>query len=595
MPRKKCDETKPECVRCLASGNPCSYEYVEYSENGGRVKRTKPAPRSTLKLLANASQNVSSSPNGSDIASVFAPSESGPTLGETCSSSSLVTQGVGGCLSLPSVSSLLPQLLTSIGPTCSSPTSSNLVWPPSTVPPVHDMTPATRAPGSSSQVFASIDLNEDLNDDEDPERVGLVLYGAPTVDKNAKDNSLPFALYCYSQWVLVAALEPLKVMPMVRKQVIAHFSSEGTRTGTILLANVMDMFAKDFAIDGARKAILSRLALNAQQAGAAFIGALPSYVPALDRQNAIRTLDNMLEIFELQLRTQSTFECIKSVKYTAPVFRRACPGLLTQPINLPNILLDLSLTLRRFATTDIVMSMVTGLPTCFRYEVPFSPELCEKIYRWQLQGNYGLQWFYGFPDQFLMLIAWINTLAGIPGSDTDSDLVASIERQLPRIKIAMDRSGDPSLRIRRMAVLEAWRFTILIYLYMVDILVRHAALIVTDIAGIIQVLCKANAQDARVVHAQKGFMRLLRGVKPGRFPDVHLIISMVVAGVATVEERDQDMLRQRILGLRECAVKGTIGNDVVLRLVDLWARTRDEGRAALWSDWGMVTSRFMGE
>ncbi|KAG8731511.1 hypothetical protein FRC11_003955 [Ceratobasidium sp. 423] len=533
---------------------------MEYSENGGRVKRTKPAPRSTLKLLANASQNVSSGPYGSDIASVFVPSESGPVLGETGSSSSLVTQGVGGCLSLPSISSLLPQLLTNISPTCSSPTSSNLVWPPSTVPPVHDMTPMTRAPGSSSQVFANIDINEDLNDDEDPERVGLILYGAPTVDKNAKDNSLPFALYCYSQWVLVAALEPLKVMPMLREQVIAHFSSEGTRTRTILLANVMDMFAKNFAIDGARKAILSQLALDGQQAGAAFIGALPSYVPALDRQNAIRILDNMLEILALQLRTQSTFECIKLMKYTAPVFRRACPGLLTQPINLPNILLDLSLTLRHFATIDIVMSVLTGLPTCFRYEVPFSPELCEKIYQWQLQGNYGLQWFYGFPDQILILIAWINTLADIPGSDTDSGLVASIERQLPHIKIAMDRSGDPSLQIWRMAV-----------------------------------LCKANAQDTRVVRAQKGFMRLLRGVQPGRLPNVHLIISMVVAGVATVEERDQDTLRQRILDVRECAEKGTIVNDAVSRLVDLWARTRDEGRAALWSDWGMVTSRFMGE
>ncbi|KAG8702088.1 hypothetical protein FRC11_011691 [Ceratobasidium sp. 423] len=422
-----------------------------------------------------------------------------------------------------------------------------------------------RPPRQGLLVFASIDLNEDLNDNEDPERVGLILYGAPTVDKNAKDNSLPFVLYCYSQWVLVAIFEPLKVMPMIREQVIARFSSEDTRARTILLANVMDMFAKNFVIDGARKAILSRLELDAQQAGAAFIGALPSYVPALDRQNAIRTLDNMLEILTVQVRTQSTFEYIKSLKYAAPVFRRACPGLLTQPINLPNILLDLSPNLRHFATTDIVISVVTGLPTCFRYEVSFSPKLCEKIYQWQLQGNYGLQWFHGLPDQFLTLIAWINTLADIPGSDTDSELVASIERQLPRIKIAMDRS------------------------------VRHAVLIVPDIAGIIQVLCKANAYDARVVRAQKGFMRLLRGVKPGRSPDIYLFISMVVAGVATVEEQDQDTLHQRMLGVRECAEKGTVLNDIVLRLVDLWALTRDEGRAALWSDWGMVTSRFMGE
>ncbi|ELU37929.1 fungal zn(2)-Cys(6) binuclear cluster domain-containing protein [Rhizoctonia solani AG-1 IA] len=43
--RKKCDEAKPRCSRCLASRAVCLYEYVEHPEYIHRIKRTKPAPR----------------------------------------------------------------------------------------------------------------------------------------------------------------------------------------------------------------------------------------------------------------------------------------------------------------------------------------------------------------------------------------------------------------------------------------------------------------------------------------------------------------------------------------------------------------------
>ncbi|KAH7334136.1 hypothetical protein B0J17DRAFT_721356 [Rhizoctonia solani] len=147
-----------------------------------------------------------------------------------------------------------------------------------------------------------------------------------------------------------------------------------------------------------------------------------------------------------------------------------------------------------------------------------------------------------------MLFAWINSLCDTPGASDNSELIAWIERHIPQIRIAIDASGDPLLRIGRMVVREFWRFALLIYLYMA--------------------LCKANAFDPRVICAQKGFMRLIRGVKPGRNPDAHLVSPMVVAGVATLEERDRDTLRRRILNLRECADPGTAGSDVILELED---------------------------
>ncbi|KAJ1311904.1 hypothetical protein OPQ81_010364 [Rhizoctonia solani] len=466
-----------------------------------------------------------------------------------------------GSLSPPSIAPAPSKPIPDVNPANALSTSPDLVLVPAGIIP-----PIT---GLASQLAVLEDEGED-----DPEGVRIILCTVPTVDKNLKENTLPFVLYCYSQWAIGSVFEPLKIMPRMRDQVIAQFSSENPRARAILIANVMSMFVKQFAIDGARKTILNHLALEVQESGTAFMAEPPCFVPALDRQKAIRTLDNMLEILALQIDTQPTSECVQSLDNAAPVFRRACPELPGRPINLPNLMLDLSLNLRHFATLDIVKSLVTGLSTSFQYEVPFSLELCERIYQWQLQGNYGLQWLYGLPDQFIMLFAWINTLSKKSGTGDDAKLIAWIETILPQIKVAIDESGDPSLRIGRIVVLESWRYTVLIYMYMV--------------------LCKADAHDPRIVRAQKGFMRLIRGIKSGRHPDVYLIISMIVAGVTTVEERDRNTLRQRILSVREYAEKGTARNDNMLMLEDIWARTRDEGRAAVWSDLRIACFRVTG-
>ncbi|CAE6468855.1 unnamed protein product [Rhizoctonia solani] len=417
-------------------------------------------------------------------------------------------------------------------------------------------------------------LNHD-DDDNDPEGIRALLCISPTLDKNVKENTLPFVLHCYSQWAIASIFEPRKIVHALRDQVIAQISSESSRVRTILIANVMNMCTTTFATGGATKSILNHLTLDVRNSASTFINTPPAFAPALDRQNAVRTLDSMLEILGLQTHTQPTIDGIQSLEYAAPIFRRACIEPQGQPINLPNILLDPSLNLRYFATMDIILSITNGRSTRFQYEVPFSLELCEQVYRWQLLGNYGSQWLYGLPDQFIMLLAWINTLSETPGAGDNSELIAWIEEQLPQIRIAIDEAGEPLLRIGRMVVQECWRFAVFIYLYMA--------------------LCNANAHDPRVTRAQKGYMRLVRGVKPGRNPDLFLIASMSMAGVATTQTQDRDTLRQRILNIRECAKRGTCGNDVLLKLEDIWERTANEGRPAVWSDLRVADLRIRGK
>ncbi|KAF8737267.1 hypothetical protein RHS02_06147, partial [Rhizoctonia solani] len=416
------------------------------------------------------------------------------------------------------------------------------------------------------------DEDEDEGNEHDLEGIRALLCTNPTLDKNAEDNSLPFVLYSYSRWAIARVFEPLKIVHTMRERLVTLFSSDNTRTRTILIANVMDAFARNLVIDGARKFIVDHLVSDGQQRGYTFMTTLPmSCSLESDRYNAIRTLDYMMEVFSLQIFTQPLVACLQSLDYAAPVFRYGCPELPGQPVNIANIMLESNISLQFFVNLDVLQSVTTGNPTYFKYEVPFSLELCERLYQ---QNNHGSQWHLGFPGPFALLFAWINSLSEIPGAAHNSSLVTWVETNLPQIKVSVAESGDPLLRLARTLVQECWRYAVLIYLYMV--------------------LCQASANDPRVIQAQKGFMRLFRGMKPGRHPDSHLSPPVVIAGVATIEEGDRETLRRRILGVQEFSKKGTVGNDFMLELEDIWTRTRDEGRPAVWSDLRIASFRITG-
>ncbi|QRW22657.1 oxalate decarboxylase [Rhizoctonia solani] len=581
--RKKCDEAKPQCSRCVGTSTPCVYEYIEHAGPGNkRIKRTKPARRSASELASRTSRNTSVRQLDDIAASLLFPpiSEDSVVLAQSISPEAW---GIGSDLT-PSPLALaetadypyMPQ--PSISPTPSQPLSdlslttlsstSDHAWVASGVPYTYPIVPTV--PSSISQVWSDYDESE-IDEEGDPEGVGLILCTNPTMDKNVKDNALPFVLECYSRWAIARVYEPLKVVHAMRDQVIQQFASDNGRKRTIMIANVMKMFGQDLVIDGRGQFILNCLASDVQEKSIAFMKTPPLFDIAMDRRNAMRALDSVLEILALQVNTQPIAACIRSLDNAAPIFRRACIEPPGQPLNLPNIMMEHSLNLRHFATIDIVRSVSTGQPTYFRYEVPFSLELCEKMY--QMQDVSGLQWLYGFPDQFVMLFAWIHCLCEKPGGNV-SELIAWVESILPQIKIAVGEFGDPLLRIGRMVVQDCWRYAVRIYLYMV--------------------LGGANALDPRVMRVQKDFMRLLRGVKPARNPDAFLMSPIIIAGVATLKERDRHTLRRRMLNVRECAEPGTSGNDGMLQLEDVWARTKVEGRPAVWSDLGIAVRRVTG-
>ncbi|EUC67610.1 fungal-specific transcription factor domain protein [Rhizoctonia solani AG-3 Rhs1AP] len=412
-------------------------------------------------------------------------------------------------------------------------------------------------------------------EDYDPEGIHVALCITPTMDRNLRENTLPFVLQCYAQWAIVAVFEPLKIVGTIKERVVQQFSSENTRTTCILMANVMDVFGKQLMVDETRLPIITYLTSEVGANSSSFVATQPPEPFELesDKQNAMRILDSTLEITTLQIYTQPMAACIELMEEAAPVFRYACSEPPGQPLNLANILLESGINLRHYATIDVMTSTLTGRPTFFNYHVPFSLELCEQIF--QSQENSGLYWLHGVPDQFILMIAWINSLCEIPVTSSDSGLVSQIERLLPQIRIAVADQGDSALRIGRMVVQECWRYAMFIYLYMA--------------------LGRADASDPRVVHAQKGFMRLVKGIKPGRNPDAFLVSPIIIAGIATRKERDRDVFRRRVLNLREYVTPHTSGNDAWMQVEDVWARTRTEGRVAIWSDLRIACFRISGK
>ncbi|KAL5634008.1 hypothetical protein ACGC1H_005995 [Rhizoctonia solani] len=480
--RKKCGEEKPQCRRCLTAGIPCSYDFIEYPSNVTHLtQRTRPAPRPVAESLAKilmdaddvsdaAGLNSVAAPSSMDLVSSNPASFADPNLSITWDNNIRLTTSSGEIIDVlcpvhfasPSDWQLFSRSnqINSLG--LQSGLSQRIIGLS------HDtlVQPTGLAPQVSRPHRDGYEIDRE---EYDPEGIHAALCMTPTMDRNLKENTLPFVLQCFAQWAIVAVFEPLKIVGPIKERVIQQFSSENTRTTCILMANVMDAFGRQLMVDETRLPIITYLTSELGANSSAFIATQLSepFVLESDKQDAIRILDSTLEIMTLQIYTQPMAACIELMEEAAPVFRCACSEPPGQPPNLANILLESGINLRHYATIDVMTSTLTGRPTFFNYHVPFSLELCEQIF--QSQESSGLQWLHGVPDQFILMIAWINSLCEIPTASSDSGLISHIERVLPQIRVDITHQGDSALRVGRMVVQECWRHAVSIYLYMVRI------------------------------------------------------------------------------------------------------------------------------
>ncbi|QRV90472.1 Fungal specific transcription factor domain [Ceratobasidium sp. AG-Ba] len=418
-------------------------------------------------------------------------------------------------------------------------------------------------PSSHGSAWPSPDLDQDesaTSEESDPEGVREIVCRTPTLDKNVPTNSLPFVLQSYSKWIMRTVFEPLKVASDARNWLTMRFNqSEDSRWAVTLMANVVWMLSKTSSIPTNVLPAISLLRDRAQR-NLAIVNQNHALAPP-GSQEAIRVLDDTFEVISVQFMSNSLASNLMLLKEAAPVYEHACGNPPGTPIDLPSSLIHLEFPVRHYPAMDIMFSLGTCMPMQFRYKVYHAPELCNLVTD---MGNVGLQWMHGIPDQFILLLARMHMLRVDFAPHLDTQIEAEIEEEIKTFQPVITPSTDPFLSVVRLAVQEAWRQALYIYLYM----------------G----LCGADASDSRVANALKRFIRLLEGTKPGRTPALFLTLPMITAGVASRRAQDRELIRSRMSMLRECQQPGTCGYETLLTLNDLWNRVDSEGRPAVWMD-----------
>ncbi|CAE6493245.1 unnamed protein product [Rhizoctonia solani] len=603
-----------QAKRCTKSRIECEYEYIPAIGRSTK-KRTKPAPRpaselskkaegqsnsTTISELANIPDTSSSLtglfeyplipsfdislPIDTDWEAMLHPPATMPSLNplaiRAVPTSSVIAQQPVAPPDLTSNQASLFHALFSLGETNSpqlsnSPPSHALAHP---IPHIESeyYTPRSYELDLYSRRASIYDLRLDecKEVDDDPEGVKEIFCWIPLgLDRTVDSNSLPFVLQSFARWLPLILFDPLKIIHLAKKGIVQQFSqSLVLRSRLLLISELMGMLAKSWTLDDRGKRLFRLLSDEIWQNITDYrISSWP--VSNEERERASIALENMIELISIQIATAPLSATLRLLQSAAPVFLSACPP--PHPPHLCDILLETGINLKHFAAVDVATSITTGRPLLCRYHVPWSLELCDEYMK--KKENPGLQWLLGIPDQYIMLFGYMNGIkedADAVGILVDSSVIERIEEDMKRISILPCGGREPSLAIGRMVVQECWREAVFIYLYMA--------------------LDRADAFDPRVEKAQKGFMRLVNGIKPGRNPDAFLVVPMLIAGVATTKLTHRRVIRSRILGLPDCALPDTAGNDSLRMLEDIWAQTELERRPARWEDLREACRRVTG-
>ncbi|QRV91350.1 Fungal specific transcription factor domain [Ceratobasidium sp. AG-Ba] len=255
---------------------------------------------------------------------------------------------------------------------------------------------------------------------------------------------------------------------------------------------------------------------------------------------------------------------MKLLREAALAFRRVIVERPGQPVNLPNKLSATNYDVRRYPRLDVLMSLGSGHPMMFQYDVSSADPQFEVSVAHANADALHLQWMHGCPGEFIVILARMHNIRDAPGYTVHTQEVDELEKWIRDWRPRVSSSGQPHLAVSRLAINECWRQTLLIYLFM----------------GI----CRAGSDDVQVAQALKDFLKLIRTLQPSRFPDIFLLFPFLVAAVASNRLKDRNKIYGRVSLLRECGIANTASSDIVAMMINIWKRADLEGRPMYWAD-----------
>ncbi|KAL5641767.1 hypothetical protein ACGC1H_002023 [Rhizoctonia solani] len=436
------------------------------------------------------------------------------------------------------------------------------------------------AVGPSYNLKYSVDRSVGHHDQTEPEDahdahiVGAKLCDPLALDKKVKSNTLPFFLQSYALWMRQFLFEPVRIIPLAREYITEEYSEgPAARSRMMAISNAVR------AITGSTGYTLEAFEVLEPHMYQE-LAQVPSTFgrdPAADRVEALLAMSTTYEFISVAVKVFPLNKVVKAMQVVAPIFRRSCPDPMDRPINLPNLLSNINVSIEYFAMLDVLLNAVINRPMNFRYDTSFAVGVYASVF--DLEQGPGPRWCYGVPDRLVILFARINALLEDFGSGVDMRVVRELEAEIKAVKPIVVASADPSLAVGRLVVQESWRQAAYIYLYM----------------G----LCGADSHDARVIKAHGDFMEVFLRTKPGRIPDSFMVLPLPIVspnlahytsltheqlGIATRHPDDQELLKRRMLALPECARRGTTGNQFMRMLECIWGVVNDSGRPTRWSD-----------
>ncbi|KAH7339149.1 hypothetical protein B0J17DRAFT_659978 [Rhizoctonia solani] len=410
----------------------------------------------------------------------------------------------------------------------------------------------------SPYLIESAESDEGSDDSEDPENVQGTVMGFTSLDRDVENDGLSYILKGYAAWISRFLFEPLQVVHFTRHSVFRCYASgeESRRILNLLATNAYEVTrSADYDPEMNPSLPMVEVIIRRRLTDASN-NTKPSR--ELDMQYTYEAMMYTYEFISAQCIVRSLSSVISIMQLAAPVFRRACPHSLEGLINLPSLFKTMIVNLQYYSTLDVLLGVLTGRPMFFRYDVEFPPEAPETLFLHE--DAPGTRWLYGVPDRLLLAFAQMNGLFEDYGPNVGKEVTDKLELDIKQMKPIVGSSTEPILSVGRTVVQECWFLAALIYLHM----------------G----LCGADSADARVVKVRAEFIKIIASVRPKRHPDSFLVFPMIILGLATDSSNERDMIRRRILRVSECSRPGTMGNDFIRILENIWSNCRP----VVWGD-----------
>ncbi|KAG8716574.1 hypothetical protein FRC08_009235 [Ceratobasidium sp. 394] len=278
-------------------------------------------------------------------------------------------------------------------------------------------------------------------------------------------------------------------------------------------------------------------------------------------------LAGTLGVIALKFRLSNSTNVYQLLKDSAPAFLQIAlmettwqwTPLNPTSVSLAHLLASPRYELAHFALIDSLCSMAYVLPHVVDYDTSVPP-FGEDVHP--------IEWVHGCPTEFQLILVDINNYSHQrrEGHKLDWQLT---EKRLKswNSAVKISEEGESLKTVARLAVQESWRHTLLIYLYMA-------------VYGV-------ASDDARVQASVRQIFQLTSTANPAKTSviNIHLLVQFLFAGACARSEKQRAVARRRLGEVSQEGLWVIRGSDFVSLLDHLWHGAAAGGRPIRWSDY----------